>query len=186
VYALLVVTAGWPVLLAGACGVVAAMASNAVLNRRSVAERPSGWAEVAMHHGVQASLSRLAERVGADRAVVLPASAEQVSGVPEGIPAHVAATRRPVLLTEGASYRAQRRTNIDSESLMLLPVVDDERTVALVLCQRRAPRGFDDAALEVATGAVEELIPLLNPAAQSGRPSRSPRRSVRPAPRPVR
>ena len=72
-------------------------------------------------HGVQGGLARLADEVGADRAYLLPARGDASSGLPDGLLAHVIAHRRPVLLTEAASYRAQRRSNIETASRMLIP-----------------------------------------------------------------
>ena len=129
------------------------------------------WASVAIDHGVQGGLARLADEVGADRAYLLPARGDASSGLPEGLLAHVIAHRRPVLLTEAASYRAQRRSNIESASRMLLPVVRDDRVVAVVVCERFAPGGFEAAALETATLAVAAIEPLLT-AASSDQPER--------------
>jgi len=159
------------------------MASNALLNRGSVAERPSVWAGIATDEGVQAILARLASLVGADRAYVLPAEASQAPGVPAGVLQHVARTRHPLLLTEAPSHRAQRRSNIDATSMLLLPVVDAERVAGLVVCERQAPRGFDPAALDAATRLVADLLPLL----AAGQAQPEPRHQrTQPEPRPAR
>ena len=81
--------------------------------------QPLNAAWVAIHHGVQGGLARLADEVGADRPYLLPARGDASSGLPEGLLAHVIAHRRPMLLTEAASYRAQRRSKIETASRML-------------------------------------------------------------------
>ena len=90
---------------------------------------------------------------------------------PPGLLAHVIAHKRPVLITEAASHRAQRRTNIETVSRMLLPVVRDDVVLAVVVCERVAPGGFDPAALETATVAVEAIEPALIAAAAEPPPT---------------
>jgi dolichol-phosphate mannosyltransferase len=183
VFALLIVEWHLQVIVAGACAAVVAMLSNAVFNRGAVEERPSVWARVAVDHGVQATLRRLASDIGADRAFVLPPGAEGVPGVPSGLLAHVTRHRRPLLLTEAPSHRAQRRTNIEATSRLLLPVVDGTRVAGVVVCERVAPKGFDSNDLDVATRAVADLVPMLGDA--DAAPSRAQRRMPRSAPRPA-
>jgi dolichol-phosphate mannosyltransferase len=183
VYALLITDLHWAVLAAGVTAAAAAMVANAAFNRQTVAERPSVWAQVATDHGVQAGLARLAAEIGADRAFVLPPHAEQPAGVPAGLVAYVVQQRKPLLLTEAASFRAQRRSNIEAQSRMLLPVVGERRVVAVVVCERRAPRGFETAALETATRAVADLVPLIEGGAVVAPQAR---RLSRSAPRPAR
>jgi dolichol-phosphate mannosyltransferase len=156
-----------PVAFAALGAAAGAMVVNGIANYESVRRRPSAWARIAMDRGVQASLITLAERVGADRAYVLPPRAE-VPGLPTGIMAHVAGSKRPLLLTEAPSYRAQRRRNIETISRLLLPVVDGETVAAVVVCERSAPRGFSAASLDVATQAVSDIVGPLAAAAQSG------------------
>ena len=156
--------AGPPVVVAGLGAAVIAMALNGVLNRALVHSHGSPWTHVAVDQGVQASLARLAGQVGADRAYVVPARGDGPAGLPAGLFAHVVTHRRPVLLTEAASYRAQRRTNIEDASRLLVPVVQGERVTAVVVCERYAPRGFDSSALETATLVVEDLVPALSAA----------------------
>jgi dolichol-phosphate mannosyltransferase len=169
-----------PVAVAGLGAALVAMLLNGVLNRALVHRGPSPWTRVAFDQGVQASLSRLADQVGADRAYVLPARSDVASGLPPGLLAHVIAHRRPTLLTEAASYRAQRRTNIESASRLVLPVVQGDQVVAVVVCERYAPKGFDASALETATAAVADLVPTLSAAVTlpSLRPDTPPARSA--------
>ena len=174
-----------PSVLAGLAAAVVAMLLNGLVNRAHLHHSPSMWASVAIDHGVQGGLARLAEEVGADRAYLLPARGDASSGLPEGLLAHVIAHRRPVLLTEAASYRAQRRSNIETASRMLLPVVRDDRVAAVVVCERFAPGGFDAAALETATRAVAAIEPLMT-AASSEQPERSEVAAARTAPGPAR
>ncbi|MBV8195370.1 MAG: glycosyltransferase family 2 protein [Candidatus Dormibacteraeota bacterium] len=159
--------AGLPVAFAGLGAALVAMVVNGFVNNESVRRRPSAWARVATDHGVQASLAKLAVTVGADRAYVLPPRGDANPGVPSGVMAHVVSSRTPMLFTEAASYRAQRRSNIESHSRLLLPVVDGESVVAVVVCDRTAPHGFDDAALETATQAISDLVAPLAAAARA-------------------
>lgn len=158
--------------VAGLFAALAGMVVNGVLNRRLADRAPLAWSRVATDRGVQEALRRLAAQIGADRAVLLPASSRmgEAGAVPPDVLARVAARRRPVLLTEGPSFRAQRRTNIEALSVLVVPVVRDEAVVALVVCERRAPRGFEPVALETATQAVEALGALVAGADPSATP----------------
>ncbi len=160
-FAVLVEDARLAPLLAGLVAALVAMAVNALVNRSTVSRRASVWASVAVDHGVQAGLSRLAADVGADRAFVLPASGGDVAGLPAGLLAHAVESRRPLLLAEAPSHRVQRRSNIEVASRLVVPVVDGTAVVAVVVCERSSPRGFDVAALETATRAVADLVPPL-------------------------
>jgi dolichol-phosphate mannosyltransferase len=171
--------------LAGLAAAVVAMLSNGLVNRAFIHRRPAVWAAIAVDHGVQGGLARLAADVGADRAYVLPARGDASSGLPAGLLAHVIAYKRPVLITEAASYRAQRRTNIETASRMLLPVVRGDVVLAVVVCERFAPGGFDPAALDTATVAVEAIEPALI-AAAADQPQRAEVAATRAAPGPAR
>ena len=171
--------------VAGLAAALVAMVINGLVNRAFIRRRPAVWAAIAIDQGVQGGLSRLAEDVGADRAYLLPARGVGASGLPTGLLAHVIAHKRPVLITEAASRRAQRRTNIETVSRMLLPVVRDDVVLAVVVCERVAPGGFDSAALETATVAVEAIEPALI-AAAADPPSRPEVAPARPAPGPAR
>ena len=172
---------GVPSVVAGLAAALVAMLLNGLVNRAHLHHTPSMWASVAIDHGVQGGLARLADEVGADRAYLLPARGDASSGLPEGLVAHVIAHRRPVLITEAASYRAQRRSNIETASRMLLPVVRGDQVAAVVVCERFAPGGFEAAALETATLAVAAIEPLLT-AASSDQPERSEVAPARTAP----
>jgi dolichol-phosphate mannosyltransferase len=176
---------GTPSVIAGLAAALVAMLLNGLVNRAHLHRSPSMWASIAIDHGVQGGLARLADEVGADRAYLLPARGDASPGLPEGLLAHVIAHRRPVLLTEAASYRAQRRSNIETASRMLIPVVRDDRVVAVVVCERFAPGGFEAAALETATVAVAAIEPLIV-AASSDQPVRSEVAPARAAPGPAR
>jgi dolichol-phosphate mannosyltransferase len=171
--------------VAGVVAAVVTMVINGLVNRAFIHTGPTVWAAVAIDKGVQGGLSRLAEDVGADRAYLLPARGAGSSGLPIGLLAHVIAHKRPVLITEAASHRAQRRTNIETVSRMLLPVVRDDVVLAVVVCERVAPGGFEPAALETATVAVEAIEPALIAAAADPlpRPEVAPARA---APGPAR
>ena len=176
---------GIPSVVAGLAAALVAMLLNGLVNRAHLHHSPSMWASIAVDQGVQGGLARLANEVGADRAYVLPARGDASSGLPEGLLAHVIAHRRPVLVTEAASYRAQRRSNIETASRLLLPVVRDDHVAAVVVCERFAPGGFDAAALETATLAVAAIEPLLT-AASSDPPERPELAPARAAPGPAR
>ena len=184
VFALLV-EARVATVLAGLAAAVVAMLSNGLVNRAFIHRGPAVWAAIAVDHGVQSGLARLAADVGADRSYVLPARGDASSALPAGLLAHVIAHKRPLLITEAASYRAQRRTNIETASRMLLPVVRRDVVLAVVVCERFAPGGFDPAALDTATVAVEAIEPALIAAAadQPQRPEVAPTRA---APGPAR
>ena len=139
------------------------MVVNFAVNNANVRTAPAVWGRLALDRGVQASLARLAEQVGASRSFLLPA--DRAGASPAAVPAwlldHVARLGRPVAWTEAPSHRPQRRTNIESTSLLLLPAVRDGEVVAVVVCERRAPRGFPPEALETATRAVDALADRL-------------------------
>jgi hypothetical protein len=147
------------VVIAGALAAAAAVLANGFANRREVALQPLAWARVATDRGVQAALLRLAEQVGAERAYVLPARLRGAgsTSVPAEVLASVVERRRPVLWTEAPSYRPQRRTNIESTSTLLVPVVDETEVIAVVVCERHALRGFEASTLETATRAVSGI-----------------------------
>jgi dolichol-phosphate mannosyltransferase len=170
-----------PTVLAGLAAAVVAMLINWLVNRAFIHRSPAVWAAIAVDQGVQGGLARLAADVGADRAYVLPARGEASSGLPAGLLAHVIAYKRPVLITEAASYRAQRRSNIETASRMLLPVVRGDAVLAVVVCERFAPGGFDPDALETATVAVEAIEPALI-AAAADQPQRAEVAPTRAAP----
>jgi dolichol-phosphate mannosyltransferase len=154
---------GLHVVVAGLGAALVGMVVNAVLNASTVRTRPVAWARVAVDGGVQASLARLADQVGADRAYLLPASRRGVA--PAGVAAELldraVERQRPAMWTEAASHRPQRRTNIEATSVLLVPVVRDGAVLAVVVCERRAPRGFQPEALETATRAVDSIADRL-------------------------
>ena len=176
---------GVPSVLAGLAAAIVAMLLNGLVNRAHIHRTPSKWASIAVDQGVQGGLARLADDVGADRAYVLPARGGASSGLPDGLLAHVIAHKRPVLFTEAASYRAQRRTNIENASRLLLPVVRDDVVAAVVVCERFAPGGFEAGALETGTAAVSAIDALLI-AAAGDQPERAEVAPARAAPGPAR
>jgi dolichol-phosphate mannosyltransferase len=177
----LLVEAHVATVLAGLAAALVAMLINGLANRAFIHRSPAVWAAIAIDQGVQGGLARLAADVGADRAYVLPARGDASSALPAGLLAHVIAYKRPVLITEAASYRAQRRTNIETASRMLIPVVRGDEVLAVVVCERFAPGGFEAAALETATVAVEAIEPALI-AAAADQPQRAEVAPTRAAP----
>ncbi len=141
--------------LAGLIAAVASMFLNGVANRPAVKALPVGWALMAADRGVAASLGRLAESIGADRAYLAPANA--AGGAESALVERAVRSRQAVLLIQAPSYRAQRRTNVDIRSRLVVPVLRDDEVVAAVVCERLSPRAFDQAALEEATAVVQQL-----------------------------
>ncbi|GAC1340274.1 MAG: hypothetical protein NVSMB29_08920 [Candidatus Dormibacteria bacterium] len=155
----LLVAAHVPTLVAGTFGALLAMLMNALFNRGRVRAHPSLWSRVAIDEGVQAGLARLAAQIGASRAYLLPSSgtSSDTPGVPAELVTRVVHRQQPALWTEVASFRPQRRTNIESASAVLVPVVNGQEVLAVLVCERHTHQGFDDAALETAVRAAEGL-----------------------------
>lgn len=161
----------------GLLAAILAMATNGVVSRRSVRDAASPWARLALEASVQASLHRLGARVGADRVTLLPPrpSAESGSTLAE-LGAGVIRTRRAVLWTAAPSYRPQRRSNIELDSRLLIPVVRGTHLLALVVCERHAARSFDAADLETAVAAAPGIGELLSGEEMPGVDAASPSR----------
>jgi dolichol-phosphate mannosyltransferase len=159
------------------------MAVNGALNASAVRTRPVAWAQVAVDRGIQASLARLAAQVGGDRAYLLPARrGVQPAGVPAELLDRVVERHRPAMWTEAPSHRPQRRTNIEATSLLLVPVVRAGAVLAVVVCERRAPRGFAPEALETATRAVDSIADRLVDGPELGAPGAAPLNDQRATP----
>jgi dolichol-phosphate mannosyltransferase len=147
---------------AAAGGAVVAMLVNGVANRAAVRRRPRLWSEVALNQGVQAVLGRLAAEVGAARTSLLPASGPGPAGLPAGLLHRAVEQRRGVLFTEAAGHRAQRRSNIEVSSTLIVPVVAGGAVTAVVLCERRARQAFDGDHLDAAMTASVALAGLIS------------------------
>jgi dolichol-phosphate mannosyltransferase len=151
-----------PVVASGAIAAAAGMIANGLINRRSTRLAPTIWGQVAVDTGVRLGLSRLAQAVGADRAVALPPGPATTSAsVPSELLARVRQSRRAAIWTESASHRAQPRRDIDLTSYLMLPVVDDGELTGIVVCERRATRPFDASDLETGLHAVDDLVAAL-------------------------
>ena len=178
----------------GVPGVLAGLAAAARRDAPERSRQPGAPAPQPVEVGVdrqsttacRAGLARLADEVGADRAYLLPARGDASSGVARGAarardrspPAGAASPRpRRIAPSGGPTSRLASR--------MLLPVVRDDRVVAVVVCERFAPGGFEAAALETATLAVAAIEPLLT-AASSDQPERPEVAPARAAPGPAR
>lgn len=170
-YAALVAWGAVPV-LAAAGGALVAMLVNAVTNRAAVRRRPRLWSEVALNQGVQAALARLAAEIGAARTSLLPPSGSIPAGLPAGLLERAVEQRRGVLFTEAAGHRAQRRSNIEVSSTLLVPVVDGHTVEAVLICERRARTPFDGDQLDAAMTASVALAGLI--AANEGDRGRRP------------
>ncbi len=150
------------VMIAGLVSAVVAMIINGLANNRATRRAPRLWTSIAFDRDVSEALAELARSVGADRSYLLPPRrGSNPAAIPAGLFERVITLRRAVVLTEAASHRPQRRTNIDITSTLLLPVVNGGVVVGVVVLERQAPRGFAPNALEAAVGAVETLVPLL-------------------------
>jgi dolichol-phosphate mannosyltransferase len=151
-YAVLV-SLGLRALVGGAIAAATAMLVNGLLNRPAAHAPHQDWVRLAANRGVIASLERLAERIGADRAYVASVDAAMDSS----LVARAVRSRHAVLLVEAPSYRPQRRTNIPAISRLVVPVVRDDEVVAAVVAERRSPRAFGQADLDEAAAAVEQM-----------------------------
>ncbi|PZR81313.1 MAG: hypothetical protein DLM65_05965 [Candidatus Aeolococcus gillhamiae] len=159
-YAALLSLGGAP-LLAAAGGAVVAMVLNGVANRAAVRRRPSLWSEVALGQGIQAALTRLADEIGASRATLLPATGPTSGALPSGIVERVVEQRRGALFTEAAGHRAQRRSNVEVRSTLMVPVVDGDEVAAVLVCERVARHPFDGDQLDAAMTAARALGGLI-------------------------
>ncbi|HET9050674.1 MAG TPA: glycosyltransferase family 2 protein, partial [Candidatus Dormibacteraeota bacterium] len=128
VYALLV-SIGWLAVGAGAVAALAAMLLNGLLNRPAPRTTRFDWVRIAADTGVIATLDRLAERIGADRAYVAPVG----SSVESDLVDRATRSRQAILVVEAPSYRPQRRTNIEAVSRLVVPVVHEDAVVAAVV-----------------------------------------------------
>lgn len=168
---LLVGPAHVPVVLAGAISALGAMVVNGLANHRSARARPRVWAEVTGDRGIQRTLGRLAEELGADRVFMLPPKwSGSGAAVPGDVIGRAVDLGHPALWTEAPSHRHQRRTNIELSSTILIPVVWGSMVLGVVICERRSPKPFDLHALEIAIGAGEGLAETL--AAATAAPGR--------------
>ena len=149
------------VLVAGIIAALAGMALNGLMNRASVRRHVPGWGRIAEDRGVQAVLTRLATELSADRAYLLEPEDERSVGLPAELVTQVMELRRPTLVTEAPSHRPQRRSNIEWMSRLFVPVVDGNGVAAVVVCERRSVRGFDDASLSSAVRAVDRLARII-------------------------
>ena len=66
-----------------------------------------------------------------------------------------------MLFTEAAGHRAQRRSNIEVSSTLVVPVVDGRAVTAVLLCERRARNAFDGDHLDAAMTASVALAGLI-------------------------
>jgi dolichol-phosphate mannosyltransferase len=137
-----------------------AMTLNGAANRAAVHRRPRVWGEAAAADDIQEAMRRLAAELGADRCYALPARGATPAALPVGLLECVLTERRGLLFTEAASHRTQRRSNIAVTSTLLVPVVDGSEVRAVLVCERLAPRPFDNSQLEAAMGAAGHLARL--------------------------
>ena len=143
-------------------GALVAMATNAAGNRSAVHRRPRLWSEVATRQGVQAALGRIVAEIGADRSYILPPVGAAPPGLPPGTVERVVGRRRAALFTESANHRTQRRSNIDVESTLVVPVVYDDEVCGVLVCERVAHHPFDAGHLEAAMNAAPALGALIS------------------------
>ena len=158
----LLIHAGYHLVWAGLISTLFAMICNALINAGRVRHRPLIWSQISTDTQIRKGLARLAKSVGADRTYVLPPDfTGLLANVPNDVLRRVASVKRAALWTEASSHRAQRRTNIDLLSTLLVPVVNGGQTVGVVVCERSSRTAYPANALEKATRAVEEMVPAL-------------------------
>jgi dolichol-phosphate mannosyltransferase len=150
-----------PPVVAALGGAVAAMIFNGLANHGAVRRRPQLWSEVALSQGVQAALSHLTAELGAERSYLLPPSGPSPSTLPAGMVERVVEQRRGALFTEAAGHRAQRRSNIEVTSTLLVPVVEGDSVGAVLVCERRDPHPFRADQLDAAMTAARGISGLI-------------------------
>ncbi|MGH7721989.1 MAG: glycosyltransferase [Candidatus Dormibacteria bacterium] len=167
VYAALLTVHATPV-PAALVGAMVAMVLNGTVNRAAVRRGPRLWSEVALSQGVQAALARLRTELGADRCYLLPPSGPAPAALPAGLVERVVEQRRGVLYTQAAGHRAQRRSNIEVSSMLLVPVIDGDAVEAVLVCERLARRPFEADHLDAAMTAAPALGGLVAATAAAG------------------
>jgi dolichol-phosphate mannosyltransferase len=167
---------GVPPVPAAAGGALLAMTVNGLVNRAAIRRSPRLWSEVAMSQGVQMALARISSEVAADRSYLLPPGAATPAAFPTGMVSRVVQQRRGALFAEAAGHRAQRRSNIDVGSTLMVPVVDGDTVSAVLVCERTARRPFASEDLDRAMAAAPALAQRLPADAPTGR--RAPRSSA--------
>jgi hypothetical protein len=154
----LLIALGWAPVAAGALAALVAAAINGLTNLPRVRRSPQAWSRLAADVGTQAGLDRIAEQLGAHRAYVVPSGVRAESHrLSVELVERAVRTRQALMATEAASFRPQRRTNIDLDSVIVVPVVRDGEAVAAVVLERSATRGFSHDDLETAITAVAGL-----------------------------
>ena len=154
-----------PILISALVAALLAMVANAVINRRDVVRSPAMWSGFAVDRGVQEHLARLAEATNARRAVIVPPDITlHTTTLPAELVRRAAATRRALLLTEAASHRPQRRSNVAVWSWLALPLVHDDDVFGVVLCERESEHSFNETDLETAQHGVDGLSAVIRKA----------------------
>ena len=117
-----------------------AMLVNGVTNRAAVRRRPRLWSEVALSQGVQAALRPPGQPRSARPAP--PCCRRRAHARRRSLPGCSSASSSSgaaCIFTEAAGHRAQRRSNIEVSSTLLVPVVDGDTVAAVLVCERRDP-----------------------------------------------
>ena len=156
--------------LAALGGALVAMVLNGTANRAAIRRRPRLWSEVALSQGVQAALARLCSEVNADRAYLLPPAGPPPAAFPAGLIDRVVEQRRGALYTEAAGHRAQRRSNIEMSSALLVPVIHRDSVAAILVCERLARHPFEATHLDLAMMAAPALGGLVTAGASNRAP----------------
>ncbi len=147
---------------AAAGSALLAMAINGLVNRAAVRRRPRLWSEVAMSHSVQMALASISSDITADRSYLLPPEAATPAAFPAGMVSRVVERRRGALFAEAAGFRAQRRSNIDVGSTLMVPVVNGDSVTAVLVCERMARHPFAAEDLDRAMTAAPALAALIS------------------------
>ena len=139
---------------------MAAIAQGTGVLMMASLDHPAVWSWLRSRLLPKVDLQLLAQRLGAQRAFWVSAN-EAAAYVPDSqgfgnlvsgeLIAVAARSRQPLLLVEKASSRPQPRANIESQSALIVPQLDDQGNVlALAVLLRRARQPFADRHLDEA------------------------------------
>jgi dolichol-phosphate mannosyltransferase len=138
-----VLLGGYGLVRAGVGGAVTAMALNYVVHRRLLRRSPR-WMSAGGPPPAQQSLLERVGRIVDGEVQMLPADADedvlaaafsQVDSPPAEL-LLAAARRRPIILAEGPSHRAQPRRDVGLSAWMGVPVLEGRRYLGLIVAHR--------------------------------------------------
>jgi dolichol-phosphate mannosyltransferase len=144
---------GW--FIPGLVSALVAMTINALTNLKRV-KQPSVFTKLVVDQGIRSAVAKLSEQIGAEDAYLIPAQATDPR-IPTALIHRVISERKPLLTVETASHRPQPRSNVETVSLILVPILQQTEVVAVLACERRSPTPFDATSLEVAMRAADAI-----------------------------